>query len=257
MIKTIVSPLSLSLVALLVGELLLLLSWKKFTRPQRWALGSIAAGTIILWIPSLPIVARLLLESLKGQFPPPSEIVLRKLDVIVVLSGGYGRGMDPNDDELTSDTSGRVKCGVQAFQGSGARWLVMSGSSYQGGETQDGVLMRALALKLGVPAEQVLIEPYSRSTFEHPIELGRMKEISPENRIGVATTAWHIPRAIREFKRYFREVAAISCNSPGVPLPPDPMRFMPRVEALGFSTTLLHEYLGFVWYQVRHMAAPG
>ena len=255
MIKALVAPLPLALFALLVGEMALLLSWKKFARRERWALGSLAAGMILLWVPSLPIVAQFLKDSLERQYAPPSEIMLRKLGVIVILTGGYRKGIDPNSDELTADTYSRVKCGVQAFRQSGARWLVMSGSSYQRGDVRDGVLMQELTLKFGVPENQVLIEPYSRTTFEHPIELAKMKEIHPENRIGVVTSAWHIPRSVHEFKKHFREVVAIPCSYPTAPAPYGPVPFIPKVEALYFSTTLLHEYIGSAWYQVCQLIA--
>ena len=112
--------------------------------------------------------------------------------------------------------------------------------------------MRDLAIEQGVPPERILFEPFSRNTFEHPLGLRELAQISEADTVVVVTDAFHITRAMGEFKRYFPRVIPIPCDVRGRPSA-GPRQFLPHVGALGRSTAMLQEYLGVVWYGIRHL----
>lgn len=246
MFKIVFSPLFIGLVALAVSQAVLYRRWRQLTRLERGACLLLAVTTGTLLVASLPIVANLLLYSLEGQYKEPTPADLAAANAVVVLEGDYVKGKDPSRSRLGSATVGRVFCGVAGFKGSGAKWLIMTGSG-RGVE-----LMRDLAIERGVPPQQILLEPASRNTFDHPIKVRLLAPVSNANTIVVATDAYHIPRAMGEFKRYFPVVIPIPCDPPA---PPSvrPRQFLPQVEALNRTTNMLQEYLGVVWYNVRHL----
>ena len=76
--------------------------------------------------------------------------------------------------------------------------------------------------------------------------------INRTDRIGVSTSAWHLSRAMAEFRRYFPNAVAIPCNygSPGSGN--GWSSFIPSVGALETNTTLIYEYIGRCWYRIKH-----
>lgn len=253
MIKALLSPLVMALLALLAGLAILFVRWGRRTRLERSALVLLGIGTVVLLGTSMPLVTGVLADYLERQYSDPVEATLQKLDVVVILGGGILKSSDPEDDDLVGATYSRVVCGVRNFKRSGARWLVMSGSSGKAGETRDGDLMKTLAMDLGIQPGRILLEPFSRNTFEHPRELLKLKEFSPADTVGVVTSAWHMPRAMAEFGRKFQNVVAIPCGFYGGLVAAPMHGFFPQADTLKTSTALLHEYIGSAWYRMRHV----
>jgi uncharacterized SAM-binding protein YcdF (DUF218 family) len=250
--EIIIAPLFISLLMLAIGEAVLFRHYRRFSRLERGGCLLLSVSTGTLLIASLPIVASALLYSLERQYREPTVPDLANADAVVVLSGGYVRGRDPSQDRLAENTYFRVLCGVDAFKASPAAWLIMSGRADEVRHTRMVDLMRGLAVEHGVPQEKILLEPFSRNTFEHPRELRKFDQIDETDTIAVATDAWHLPRAIGEFKRYFQRVTPIPCgihSRPTVGLG----ALLPQVEALELTATMMHEYIGSVWYRIRHL----
>lgn len=252
MFKIIFSPLFIGLLVLVVGHAVLFRHWRRFGRLERLGCLLLAISTGMLLIASLPIVANALLYSLERQYGESTVADLAHVDAVVVLSGGYLRGKEPSQDRLAGDTYFRVLCGVDAFKSSPGRWLIMSGRSGGVRHTRMVELMREVAVGHGVPQEKILLEPFSRNTLEHPRELRKLAQIDQTAAIAVVTDAWHMRRAMGEFKRYFQGVKPIPCGIHA--LPTVGLRdFLPHVGGLGRTTTMLHEYIGSVWYGLRHL----
>ena len=249
MFKIVFSPLFIGLVALVVGQAVLFRRWRHLTWLERGACLLLAVTTGTLLMASLPIVASLLMYSVESRYREPTPADLARANAVVVLDGGYVKGRDPSRDWLGGVTVGRVLCGVDGFRQSGAKWLVMSGGSGGGRSVE---LMRYLAIDRGVPPQQILLEPLSRNTFEHPLEVRKLAQVSEADTLAIVTDAFHVPRAMREFKRYFPKAIPVPCDVHALPSV-GPRQFLPQIGALGRTTTTLHEYLGVVWYGVRHL----
>jgi len=177
---------------------------------------------------------------------------IKQLDVIVVLAGGFSRGQDAIQDELTGLTYSRTVAGIRAFKLSNARNIVMSGGTGDIKDTRMVDAMRSLALEMEVPKNRIKIDPLSRNTFEHPMQVLDLPEINNTDRIGVSTSAWHLPRAMTEFRRYFPNVVAIPCNYASPVSENRWSCFIPSVGALEKNTTIIHEHIGRWWYWIRH-----
>lgn len=79
-----------------------------------------------------------------------------------------------------------------------------------------------------------------------------MPGVSRSDRIGVTTSAWHLLRAMAEFRRYFPKAIAIPCDYSSHGSDNGWLNFIPNVDALEKNTTIMHEYIGRCWYLIRH-----
>jgi uncharacterized SAM-binding protein YcdF (DUF218 family) len=111
--------------------------------------------------------------------------------------------------------------------------------------------MARLAEKLGVPKEKIKIEPNSRNTGENASEVNKMFTNKNIN-IGLVTSAFHMKRSEREFKRYFNNVLPLPAHylysSPERNVV---IRYMPRSEELYKTSIALKEIFAQLWYRLK------
>jgi len=248
-LKALIAPLIAVCILLLLGQAFLFVGWRRRARAERIAPLMMAAGTMLLIVLSMPVVATTLARSLEHTYREPQDDALERLDAIVILSGGYRPGDSPEYDELTAATAARVACGARTWKRSSARWLVLSGRSHRIDGGREGNLMQALALDLGVPSDRILRESVSRTTFEHPDEVLKLPQVRATDTLGVATSAWHMRRAMAQFRRAFQTVVPIPCDFRGR-ASPGTLAYLPQAHALRLSTTFFHEYASEVWYRL-------
>ena len=210
---------------------------------------AILLSALLLGVLAMPYVRRGLEASLQvkppvgGVFPPA---------YIFVLGGGYVTGTNPDEDLLIVESQRRALHGIAVWHRYPAARLVFSGVSREYAGLRDDArhaqLMAEVALNRGVPATSIVLEPRSGNTHEHPVEALKLPGVTPSTPIGVVTSGWHMRRAQREFCRHFRQVTVYP-----VPAVPRPMRwqdFVPNPGALGANMTLMHEWVGGLWYEI-------
>jgi len=172
-----------------------------------------------------------------------------KLDVIVVLSAGAYDISALNKTFPGETTTVRLVHAVQMFKKYDARYLVCSGKSNS--KIFDAQLMAQMAEELGVPKDKIRIEEKSNNTYDHALEFNKM--FTDKNiRIGLVTSASHMKRSAREFRKFFGNVLPLPASylyaSPaGTPA----VRYIPQSQWLYYNTLILHEYVGQIWYSVK------
>lgn len=254
MAKALVSPLVLSLLAILIAELVVLLSWKRLDKLRRVAICILVAAHLLVTLLCLPVTANLLNQMAEGEYtkdgrnyPKPGSI-----DVVVVLGGGFVQGVEPSLDDLGQTSYPRVVHGVRAYKSAKARLIVMQGGSATSEPAKMAELMRQLAIDMGVPPGKVLIEPKSRNTWEHPLELEKLGVVKANDRIGVVTSARHLARAMAEYRRLFPNAVpipadfAIDRSITGI------RQWIPDPDALRRSVSAILEWIGTLTYAARH-----
>lgn len=213
--------------------------------------------TVLLTALSMPAVTARLATPLETRYPYPSAEELALVDVIAVLSSNVHYGAGNNQTELDQASYLRTTVGARAFLMAEPRWLVFQGT-LGGGEPELMVqTMGKLAAAWGVPPHRIRYEARSRNTREHPHELLRMDGIAREDVIGVVTSAWHLPRAVREFERHFDRVVPIPADYISKQITGTARDWFPQVTALADSTQIVHERIGRLWYDVRAWALGG
>ncbi len=211
------------------------------------------AGACLLFLLSFPPAANLMVYSLESGFPPVTEDELSKIDVMVILGGGIvNSGGFRSRPEPVSTTYARVFNGVEAFKKSRSGVLVLSGGGIERRDESEAAVMKHLAMSLGVSDTRIILETSSRDTREQARSVKKMVFLSEKSRIGIVTSAMHMARARRAFKKAFprNEVTAVPVHYYYSPFTWSYKRFIPSVEALTFSTAVVHEWIGMFWYGI-------
>jgi uncharacterized SAM-binding protein YcdF (DUF218 family) len=252
-VKSLTTPVVWVLLLLALG---LILSWQ--SRKKRLAVAGrflLLAGLVLLGALSLEPVANFLSYPLESRYPPPAPEALGRLDIIVALGGGmHPAGYLRREAELDKFSCPRLCHGVRIFRQSDAGLLAFCGGPPRPGVESEAETMQTLALDLGVPREKILTETQSHNTFQNLANLARLLPPGQGRRIGLVTAAMHMRRAHAVAARQFPEDTI-------VPLPVyytyDPTGwsqrgFVPTVGHLEQSSNALHEWLGLLWYRLRH-----
>ncbi len=205
---------------------------------------------IIMWVLSTPVISDTIEESLYLNFSAEHF----RPEVIVILAGGYERGYSREQDVLVMETNIRVLTGVEWWKEIPDAIMIMSGANnFKSRKSSRQVeLMTAMAVNAGVPRNKIIVDTLSSNTFEHPQNIIELQGINTQTSVGVVTSKWHMRRAIFSFKQYFDEVypspifASIIDSSLFVI-----QRFIPCPDALSKSTTMIHEWIGLLWYKIK------
>ena len=191
-----------------------------------------------------------LARSLETPFVDVHPLAQKPFDVIVVLGGGAGQGA--NLRQQGNSSGDRLILAAQMYhQGltgklicTGKRIIAMNASGIDPSEQSSDVLLR-----LGVPPTAI-DRLGGRTTSEEMKALGD-RFAQTDQRVGVVTSAWHLPRAMR--------LAARNGFKPH-PLPSDficgphrPMTsaekvisWIPQADSLAVTTRVTKEYLGML-----------
>ena len=173
----------------------------------------------------------------------------KNIDVIVVLGGGT---KDINALKNTFNTgveSLRLLHAVVVYNKTGAKYFVCSGKG--SGRASEAEVMAKLAEKLGVPKEKIRIEPNSKNTGENAAEVNNMF-VNKNINIGLVTSAFHMKRSEREFKKYFNNVLPLPAHylysSPAGNVV---IRYMPQSGELNKTSIAFREIIAQLWYRLK------
>ena len=112
---------------------------------------------------------------------------LKKADVIVVLGGESGRVVEA------------ARLYKQGFSGH----MIMTGGAVGKGSVAEG--MRRHAVSLGVPRENIILEPEAQSTYQHPVLVKPIMRARGFQSAIVVSSPFHMRRSAMLFNRAFRE----------------------------------------------------
>lgn len=216
---------------------------------------SLITATLILYLLSTTPIPNLLIRLLECRYSPPSEEVLANLDVVVILGGGAFSTGSGKPSEASGYTYSRVFNGVDIFKRSTAKKLVLSGASPRIGGENEAEVMKKLAVNLGVPEDKIIVEGRSRNTMGHVIELAKMFPPEKKARIGIVTSALHMLRSQRTFRKRFSSDCLVPLPVGYISSPPSKFElddFIPSADVLVTATRAIHEWIGIVWYGLRY-----
>jgi uncharacterized SAM-binding protein YcdF (DUF218 family) len=210
-------------------------------------------GILTLFLASIDPVANALTLHLERQHPPLAErdgvpVVATPPAAIVVLAGGQRNVPDkPALSSLTRQGLARIVGGVDLWKHFPDSKFIVTG------HPDETSAMRAVAERLGVPADRIVEETESRDTKDHPRKL---KPLLGEDPFLLVTSGTHMPRSVALFRAagYDPIPATVDLQiwpTPGVYDPYRPGLFIPRVAGLELTSTALHEIAGQAWSRWR------
>jgi uncharacterized SAM-binding protein YcdF (DUF218 family) len=177
---------------ILIGATIAHMWWKR--RESRRRLLLLTVPFLVLVLCCLPVVSYLALGTLEWQQPPLEERPAGT-EAIVVL-GGYAHAPDGirKQPELGTDTVYRcLKAAELYHQGKRCPILVCGGSS---GRNSSGPalapLMKDFLRKLGVMADDVIVEDTSLTTHENAVEAAKLLNGRGLHRVLLVTDATHL-----------------------------------------------------------------
>lgn len=243
-LKGFIDPLFIMFVLLVISFFLFWLNCKK----KNGAL-ILLLSIVLIYGASIAPVANYLCYYLEKDYINNPTAGGKNIDAIVVLGSGT---KDINALKNTFNTgieSLRLLHAVVVYNKTGAKYFVCSGKG--SGRTSEAEAMERLAEKLGVPKEKIRIEPNSKNTGENAGEVNKMFANKNIN-IGLVTSAFHMKRSEREFKKYFNNVVPLPAHylysSPtGNPV----IRYMPQSEELYKTSIAFKEIIAQLWYRIK------
>ncbi len=231
-IQNLLMPSSLVLVLIIAGFVLL---WKK----KRKRLGEVflVAGILFFYLMSIAPVSDFLLMSLEEKYNVLDSEKIGEADTAVLLLGGRESNVLRGSEAL------------RLWHLSGGNMeLIISGIDPLSTKEGEASNVRNFFTHRGVSPEDIRIEGESRNTRENVLKVGEMVGEEP---FFLVTSAYHMERSVREFKRI---------GADPVPAPTDfkrrrntqygPMDFLPSGQSLRNSDLAFHEHIGTFYYRI-------
>jgi uncharacterized SAM-binding protein YcdF (DUF218 family) len=253
-LPNLVYPLSLAV-------MMLLAAWV-FVRKPVWRTRLIAGAFLLLWLGGSDVVSTLLMQSLEWRYLPPVE--QPDVDAIVVLGGGTDTADYPRSMVEINGSGDRVLYAAKLYQEGKAPVIFVSGGRIEWAReissTPAGEMLELLQL-MGVPAEDVVLQPESRNTYEDALYTSRLLREQGVEQILLVTSAFHMPRSVALFENQGIEVIAAPVDFKVTQIDRETL-FRPSLEAaliglfpspdnLSLTTLAVKEYLGIFTYSLR------
>ena len=206
----------------------------------------VAAGIALLYLLSLEPVSDRLIRPLEAAYLP-LNIADSKADAVVVLGGGVtDLSWLPARPEPSPSSLQRLIEGIRIARNLRIPLVVSGGSgALAPTEAREADAMAALAVKLGYPRGDLVIENRSRNTWENAEQV---KGLVSGRTIILVTSAFHLKRAAGMFRKQGFSVIPAPAAYKSASRPLSITALLPRAGALDTSSSALAEYLSLAWY---------
>lgn len=218
----------------------------------RWAGRALIMTSIVLLLGlSTGAGSRLLVAPLENRSLPVPNPKMVDAQAIVILGGGrsFAAPEDGERDQPGAQTLARLRHGARLQRLTGLPVLVSGGAPDRGGESEAAVMARTLREDFKIPVRW--IEDTSENTAQNAAHAATILREAGIDRVLLVTDAIHMPRAMQIFSK--TSLAAIPAATEFRSRKPlSAADFIPSAGSLQTSHYALHEWIGMVWYQLRH-----
>lgn len=182
------------------------------------------------------------------------------LQLVVLLGGGVESRFDGYRDlPDLNDAGDRIWVASRLVKTNLASKVLVSGGLISGdsrAETESAS-MRLLLEELGVSPEAIIEENRSRSTLENAWYARQLLDAEGlPLRVGLVTSAFHMPRAVVLFERSGLQVTPFLADIRIVPERKLTWQLLPKASALERSTIALKERFGLLQIYVKQWFIP-
>lgn len=234
--------------------LLSLIGLFRLLRRKKMGLTLLLSSLLGLYALSMPIVS----NYLAGLLEAPSVLKLtpsgqKKYQAIVVIGSGLRKNSYEYGDAMTvnSRTLERLRCAATLGRKTGLPILVSGGQVFKKNEPSEAALMaEVLEKEFNIAVRWQ--ESHSRNTAENALYSRALLQPLNIDRIILVTHAFHMPRALTEFKRVDFDVQPAPTGYFSTEEELSVFSFIPSAQALTVSSFVFHEYLGLLWYGLRY-----
>lgn len=194
------------------------------------------------------LISDFLARQLEAPYLPVNPLNVDLPEYIIVLGGGAGAA--PNDRIQGNMSGDRLILAAQLYHQNHSTKFICTGQRIQSMDTtgvDPGQASRDLLVRLGVPAESIELLG-GKNTAEEMKTLGT--RFGRDQKVGLLTSAWHLPRATRLAERNglnvvplpadFRTAAGKQSRTPGQWVE----ALIPNGGAMGGIWSFAKEYVG-------------
>ena len=211
----------------------------------------VVAALLSLVVLSTSAGSRWLIKPLEAKSLPLISVQESQAQAIVILGGGrlYSAPDDGGRDVPNAQTLLRLRRAAQIQRLTNLPILVSGGSPEIAALSEAELMARSLQEDFRVPVKW--IEGSSDNTAQNAQRSAELLKAAGVNRILLVTDAMHMPRAKNIFLSTGLNVipAPTGFHAQNTLLPHD---FIPTAGALKDSHYAMHEWLGLLWYRIRH-----
>ena len=237
--------------AILLMIIALILLW---LNRNTWAGSCLLLAVTVLAVCGNPAISHSLVADLEHRYLPKPVAEYPRADAIVVLGGGLGPPFPPRLYADLNSASDRYLHASRLYHAERSPLIVVSGGNVfpQSGFEGESFYAAQLLQKWGVPATAIHVEDRSRNTYENALFTKKLLAENNIKQILLVTSALHMQRALATFK---------SVGIDAIPSPtdydkvesdrPEALNWIPDVGALGATTRLIHERLGYLVYRYK------
>lgn len=172
----------------------------------------IIAAAAVLTVGAVAFVEWKLIRAMRAEEP-------ERLEWMIVL-GAQVRGT-----RVTDSLRRRLDRAVQYYNGHPGTRIIVSGGQGNGEEISEAAAMAAYLQEKQVPAEMILLEDTSVSTYENLVNSGKIIGTYEEAEVGIVTNNFHIYRALKLAENLgYKNVHGIAASTKAIVLPNYMMR---------------------------------
>jgi uncharacterized SAM-binding protein YcdF (DUF218 family) len=204
---------------------------------------------VLLTLAGNTLVSRFLTGWLEAPYVSVDPFVEEKYGVMVVLGGGTGDR--PNGHPQLSRSGERVALAAELYHAGRCKQIIVTGQAafrFGPDDLDPCEEARSILIKLGVPENRIeALQGHNTSEEARAFRdwLNKRPANQPPTRIGLLTSAWHLPRAISLFERQgIRDLHPIPADFMTESLTASPNWVIPGAESLTETTFIVHELLG-------------
>lgn len=208
-------------------------------RLLRFALACFSAYILVFYTPALWFIAR----PLKIQNAP------RKVDAIVVFAGGVGES-----GKWGQGYEERVQYAVELYKDGYAKNIIFSsGYMYV---FKEPLVMKALAVSLGVPQDSIFLEDAAVRTYENVKNTNEILQRYKWRKILLVSSPYHMRRVQLVFRKIAGDIEVMYTPVPKSLFYNHPERNphgkrIWKMANLQQINGVLHEYMGIVYYWIK------
>jgi uncharacterized SAM-binding protein YcdF (DUF218 family) len=206
----------------------------------------------VLYILSTPIFSNNFFKLVEGSEYRKPISAIDSADAIVVLSGMLEINEVGDSTYVEWGDPDRFFGGIALFKAGKAQKLVFTGGKmpWDKAKKTEGEVLKEHAILNGVPSENIFVTKDVENTAEEAVAVKEL--IGPNKKIILVTSAYHMYRAKRLFKKqgfiviYYKVDYKISGES-AITV----MDFLPSSGNLGMTETGIREIIGRLYYSIR------
>jgi uncharacterized SAM-binding protein YcdF (DUF218 family) len=242
-------PVPLAMAILFFGLTILWLA----PRHKRKGKVIVTFGAFLMFVFAIFPVSFGLLKPLEREYSPLTDAKLKnlgKIPYIVVLGGGHISDLSlPQTSRIDATALVRLIEGIRLYRKIPGCKLVLSGGIIYDPVSNAEVMTR-IAVDLGVPQKDILLERLSKDTKDEVRFLYNMIGKKP---FILVTSASHMPRSVKLFQKTGMSPIPAPAGHLARSADQKPLftAYFPNSINLFKSRIALHEYLGIIWAKIR------